>query len=47
MCEQWPFAPGISMTTNKLYYGDNLEILRRYIPYESVDLISFKECVRL
>jgi len=36
------------MTTNKLYYGDNLgEILRRYIPYESVDLISLKECVRL
>ena len=25
--------------TNKLYYGDNLDILRRYIPDESVDLI--------
>jgi DNA modification methylase len=25
--------------TNVLYYGDNLEILRRYIPDESVDLI--------
>ncbi|MGB6463115.1 MAG: DNA methyltransferase, partial [Nitrosotalea sp.] len=24
---------------NKLFYGDNLEILRRYIPNESVDLI--------
>jgi len=24
---------------NKLYYGDNLDILRRYIPDESVDLI--------
>lgn len=24
---------------NKLYYGDNLEILRKYIPGESVDLI--------
>jgi len=27
------------MTTNKLYYGDNLEILRDYIPDESVDLV--------
>src|SRR2546423_11933372 len=25
--------------TNALYYGDNLDILRRYIPDESVDLI--------
>lgn len=24
---------------NTLYYGDNLEILRKYIPDESVDLI--------
>ena len=24
---------------NALYYGDNLEILRKYIPDESVDLI--------
>ena len=23
---------------NELYYGDNLDILRRYIPDESVDL---------
>ena len=27
------------METNVLYYGDNLEILRKYIPDESVDLI--------
>lgn len=27
------------MSENKLYYGDNLEILRRYIPDESVDLV--------
>jgi site-specific DNA-methyltransferase (adenine-specific) len=25
--------------TNVLYYGDNLDILRRYIDAESVDLI--------
>jgi DNA modification methylase len=24
---------------NKLYYGDNLDVLRRYIPDQSVDLI--------
>jgi len=24
---------------NTLYYGDNLKILRKYIPDESVDLI--------
>ena len=24
---------------NTLYYGDNLDILRRYVPDESVDLI--------
>ncbi len=24
---------------NRLYYGDNLDILRQYIPDESVDLI--------
>ena len=28
-----------SMKTNVLYYGDNLHILRDYIPDESVDLI--------
>lgn len=27
------------LTTNALYYGDNLDILRKYIPDESVDLI--------
>ncbi len=27
------------ITTNVLYYGDNLDILRRYIPDESVDLV--------
>ena len=25
--------------TNTLYYGDNLDILRQYIAYESVDLV--------
>lgn len=29
----------MAMKTNALYYGDNLDILRRYIPDESVDLI--------
>lgn len=28
-----------TMKTNALYYGDNLDILRRYIPDESVDLV--------
>ena len=27
------------MTSNSLYYGDNLDILRRYVPDESVDLV--------
>lgn len=27
------------METNLLYYGDNLDILRRYVPDESVDLV--------
>src|SRR5438046_764415 len=27
------------MDQNTLYYGDNLEILRKYIPDESVDLV--------
>jgi site-specific DNA-methyltransferase (adenine-specific) len=27
------------MDTDVLYYGDNLDILRRYIPDESVDLV--------
>jgi site-specific DNA-methyltransferase (adenine-specific) len=25
--------------TNALYYGDNLDILRRYVPDESIDLV--------
>ena len=25
--------------TNTLYYGDNLDILRQYVPDESVDLV--------
>ena len=27
------------MDKNKLYYGDNLEVLRRYVKDESVDLV--------
>jgi site-specific DNA-methyltransferase (adenine-specific) len=27
------------LETNVLYYGDNLDILRKYIPDESVDLV--------
>jgi site-specific DNA-methyltransferase (adenine-specific) len=27
------------MDTNVLYYGDNLEILRKYIPDSSIDLV--------
>ena len=27
------------LTTNLLYYGDNLDILRRYLPDASVDLV--------
>jgi DNA modification methylase len=33
----WRYASGVQ--TNVLYYGDNLDILRRYVPDESVDLI--------
>jgi hypothetical protein len=28
------------MADNLLYYGDNLDILRRYVKDESVDLVS-------
>ena len=28
------------LATNVLYYGDNLHILRRYLPAASVDLVS-------
>ena len=27
------------LATNVLYYGDNLDILRRYLPDASVDLV--------
>ena len=27
------------MAPNKLYYGDNLDVLRRHVPDESVDLV--------
>lgn len=27
------------MTSNKLYYGDNLDVLRSHVPKESVDLV--------
>ena len=27
------------MQTNVLYYGDNLDILRRYLPHAAVDLV--------
>jgi 16S rRNA G966 N2-methylase RsmD len=30
---------GITMPENKLYYGDNLDIMRRYIKDEAVDLV--------
>ncbi len=29
---------------NTLYYGDNLKILRKYIPDKSVDLIYLENC---
>ena len=28
-----------SLSVNTLYYGDNLDVLRRYVPDESVDLV--------
>ena len=31
------------MADNKLYYGDNLDVLRRHITDESVDLIYLKQ----
>ena len=34
-----PSTQRMSDTKNKLYYGDNLEVLRDYIPDQSVDLI--------
>jgi site-specific DNA-methyltransferase (adenine-specific) len=29
----------VSIEKNKLYYGDNLEVLKRYVKDESVDLV--------
>ena len=29
----------MALGVNTLYYGDNLDVLRRYVPDESVDLI--------
>jgi site-specific DNA-methyltransferase (adenine-specific) len=29
------------LATNVLYYGDNLDILRRYLPDAAIDLVSF------
>ncbi len=29
------------ISSNTLFYGDNLDILREYIPSDSVDLIFF------
>jgi hypothetical protein len=29
------------LATNVLYYGDNLDILRRYLPYAAVALFYF------
>ena len=31
--------PSTNHDKNKLYYGDNLQVLRDYIPDQSVDLI--------
>jgi len=31
------------LATNVLYYGDNLDILRRYLPDASVDLVNFRD----
>jgi hypothetical protein len=33
------YAPGMPSTNNLLFYGDNLDVLRRHIPKESVDLV--------
>ena len=35
----WPIISAMPLKTNALYYGDNLRILRDYIPDESIDLI--------
>jgi hypothetical protein len=33
-------GPMPDLATNVLYYGDNLDILRRYLPDAAVDLVS-------
>ena len=33
--------PAMPSNKNRLYYGDNLQVLREYIPDQSVDLIYF------
>lgn len=35
----YPHSKPVTQGTNKLYYGDNLEVLRRYVPDQSVDLV--------
>jgi hypothetical protein len=39
-----PSTHRMSDPKNKLYYGDNLEVLRDYIPDQSVDLIYLGAC---
>ena len=34
-----PDRPVTDLATNMLYYGDNLDILRRYLPDAAVDLV--------
>ena len=40
-----PYPKDVCMTTtdwrNKLYFGDNLDVLRKHVADESVDLIYF------
>jgi site-specific DNA-methyltransferase (adenine-specific) len=39
---RWPMIgdrPMPDLATNVLYYGDNLDILRRYLPDAAVDLV--------
>jgi hypothetical protein len=36
-----------SITTNTLFYGDNLAIIREYIPDESVDLVYLQQRIAM
>jgi hypothetical protein len=36
---RYPYPKPLSKEKNKLYYGDNLEVLQRYVNDESVDLV--------